>query len=100
MVIANIQIHLVDKVRNPGYYMYQLLKNGQHINKLIVIFISNSKTSIGYVVNWTRSKLRPSFKLSSNLGLITVIHCYLEHQNTILTNSSKFKTWPAELYAI
>ena len=33
--IGRIQVQLVDHVRNLGYHMDQLLKNGPHINKLV-----------------------------------------------------------------
>ena len=33
--IGSIQVQLVDHVRNLGYHMDQLLKNGPHINKLV-----------------------------------------------------------------
>ena len=41
MAIGGIWVKQVDQVRNLGYYMDQLLKNGPHINKLVTIFISN-----------------------------------------------------------
>ena len=35
IAIGSIQVQLVDQVRNLGYYMDQLLKNGSHINRLV-----------------------------------------------------------------
>ena len=35
IVIGSIQIQLGDQVRNLGYYMEQLPKNGPHINRLV-----------------------------------------------------------------
>ena len=32
IAIGNIQVHPVNQIRNLGYYMDKLLKNGPHIN--------------------------------------------------------------------
>ena len=49
--IGRIQVQPVDHVKNLGYHMDWLFKNGLHINKLVSNFIFNLKASIRFERN-------------------------------------------------
>ena len=96
--IGRIQVQLVDHVRNLGYHMDQLLKNGPHINKLV----SNLYLQLKSIYK-IRKKLDQK---SCKIIIQAIIQSRLDYCNSLLlrtlefnsTNSSKFKIWPVALF--
>ena len=95
IAVSSIQVQLVDQVRNLGYYMDQLLKNGALINRLV----SNLHLKLKNIQGICSKLDQESTKTIIQANILSRLDCcYSEHQNTSLTNFNKFKIWPAELY--
>ena len=96
--IGRVQVQLVDYVRNLGYHMDRLLKNGPHINKLVSNLYLQLKSIYRIYKKLDQKSCKIIIQSIASLGWTTATHCYLEHQNFNSTNSSKFKIWPVGLF--
>ena len=81
--IGRIQVQPVDHVRNLGYHMDQLLKNGPHINKLVSILYLQLK-SIYKICKKLDQK-------SCRIIIQSIIQSRLDHCNSLLLGTLEFQ---------
>ena len=81
--ISSVQIQPVDHVRNLGYHMDQLLKNGPHINKLV----SNLYLQLKSIYRLCKKLDQKSCKII----IQAIIQSKLDYCNSLLLRTSEFQ---------